>query len=153
MPVACVFAITDVGHQQQVWYCPLDRAQRSLNNSVFGVRTRSDFIFFGGNTKQDDTADPEVAHFAALLHDTVDGKLRVSRHRRDLAADIVALTDEKREYQIRGVDFGLANKCAQALGAAKAAHSMNRKRHGYIQFYGKDCFELLGITDYGSDPS
>jgi hypothetical protein len=130
MSMACVFAVANVCDQQCVRHSLLDCAQGSLNDAVVRVRARRHLVLLGRNSEKNDSADAKIANFATFFNDSVDRKLRVPGHRRDVAPDVLTFADEEGKDEVGSLELGFANKRAQGFRAAQAAHSVDRKWHG-----------------------
>src|SRR5437899_12846949 len=102
MSVAGVFAITDVGDQQQARALPPEGAQRALYYSTVVISARRHLVFALREPEQDDAADPERLHQLALAHQRVDGHLVLVRHGTDRTPHTLTGTDEQRKNELAG---------------------------------------------------
>jgi acylphosphatase len=130
--VTCVFAIADIGEDEQSGNFALDRTNRALNNAVLGGTTGSDFVLLIRNSEQDYAPDAERMDFAALVDNAIDGHLRVAGHGRDLAPHSFAFADKEREYELRRLEVGFANKIAHGLAGAQPAQTDFREWHTFF---------------------
>ena len=72
MAVAGVFAVTDVGDDNDPLAFGLDGADRALDDAVGGVGSGGDFVFVFGDAEEDDGADAERLGFLTFLDGEVD---------------------------------------------------------------------------------
>jgi acylphosphatase len=130
--VACVFAIADIGEDEQSGNFALDRTNRALNNAVLGGTTGSDFVLLIRNSEQDYAPDAERMDFAALVDNAIDGHLRVAGHGRYFAPHSFAFADKERKYELRRLEVGFANKIAHGLAGAQPAQTDFREWHTFF---------------------
>ena len=71
--VAGVFAVADVGHDQQVGGFAADGADGALHDAIVVIGAGRHFVLRFRQAEQDHAADAERMHFGALLHQFVDG--------------------------------------------------------------------------------
>ena len=67
MPVAGVFAIANVGDDQQTGDLAADGADGALHDAIVGVGARSHFVLAFRQAEQDHAADAERVHLGAFL--------------------------------------------------------------------------------------
>src|SRR5713226_3508296 len=88
MAVAHVFAKTNVGDRDDFRAFLLNRAQRFLDNAVFGVGAARLLVFFVRNSKKENGLKSGILRLAGLIDNFVDRELKNARHTFDRAAFI-----------------------------------------------------------------
>ena len=127
--VAGVFAIADVGDDQQLGGFAAHGADGVLHDAVVGVGAGGHFVLGFRQAEQDHAADAERLHFGALLHQFVNGQLIVAGHGADFAAHAFARADEQGQDELRRMEPGFAHQRTDALRRPQAAETVDGKRH------------------------
>ena len=104
--VAGVFAIADVGDDQQALGLPADGADGALHDAVVVVGAGGHLVLEFRQAEQDHAADSQRLDFGALLDQLVDRHLVIAGHGADLAADALARADEQRQDELRRMRGG-----------------------------------------------
>ena len=110
MPVAHVFAKTNVGDRDHFGTFLFNRAQCFLNNAVFSVSAARFLVFLAGNSEKQNGLKSGLLRAARLIDNFVDRELKNAGHARDRAAFVDLVADEKRENKIVRGQIGFANE-------------------------------------------
>ena len=110
MPVAHVFAKTNIRDRDDFRTFLFNRAQSFLNNAVLGIRAARFFIFLVRNSKKQNGLKSGILRGARLIDDFVDRELKNARHAFDRAAFVDPVADKKRENKIVRGQIRLTNK-------------------------------------------
>jgi hypothetical protein len=129
MPVAGVFAIAHVRHDQQAGYLAADGADGALHDAIVGVRPGGRFVLGFRQAEQDYAADAERPHFRAFPYDFVHRHLEIAGHGPDFAADALTGAGEQRQDKLRRIQAGLPHQAAHRLAGAQPAHAVYGERH------------------------
>src|SRR2546421_4077988 len=129
MAMAHVFAKTNVRDRDDLGTFLFYRAQRFLNDTVFGISATRLFVFFLGNTEKKNGLKAGVLRLPRLIDNFVNGELENARHTRDRAAFVDLFADEKRENEIVGGQIRFANKISERGGASQTPRAMNQFSH------------------------
>ena len=113
MPMAHVFAKTNIRDRDQLGALLFNRAQRFLNHAVLRVSAARLLIFFVGDSKKQNCLESCVPRGASLIDNFVDGELEDAGHARNRAAFVDLVADEKRENEIVRSQIGFADEIPQ----------------------------------------
>ena len=129
MPVARVFAIANVGHDQQIRHFSLDSANRTLHDSVIVVSARSLFVLRLRQPEQNHTADIQTPRLLAFFDCRIDRQLAMRRHRADRLPNAFARANEQRQNKVGGLKPRLPDHPANRFSRPQTARSVYWKRH------------------------
>jgi len=113
MPMAHVFAKTNIRDRDELGTFLFDCAQRFLNHAVLRVSAARLLIFFVGDSKKQNGLESCVPRGASLIDNFVDGELEDAGHARNRAAFVDLVADEKRENEIVRSQIGFADEIPQ----------------------------------------
>ena len=129
MPVAHVFAKTDIGHNDQLGAFGLDRTDGLLHDAIFSICAGSGFILFGGNAEEEDGLQAGGPGAGGLRGYLTRSELGDAGHAADGAAGTDFLVHEKGKDEVVRTEIGLAHEVAQRCGTPETARAMNQFPH------------------------
>ena len=94
VPVAGVFAVAHVRHDEQAGNIAADGADGALHDAILGISPRGRFVLALRQAEEDHAADSERPDLRAFAHDFVHGHLEIAGHGPDFAADALPGTHE-----------------------------------------------------------
>src|SRR6185503_11095556 len=125
MAVRGVFAETRVSHDDQFRRRLANRSDRALDDSVFRISAGGLFVFRFGQTEEDDAADAHVVSSRDFFSDLVNGEVRDTRHRGNLAPHACTRTHEEWQYEILGREASLTHQRANGVSSTKSTRTLN----------------------------
>src|SRR3954469_9712005 len=130
MPVAHVFAQTNIGHDNELRALRLDRADGLLDDAVFSVRATRRLVLLARNSEEQHGLQSEVVRTLRFAGHFADRKLKNARHALDRLPRFQLLADKKRQDKIVRGEFRLPHEIADTLSASQASWPMNQFSHG-----------------------
>lgn len=118
MPVAGVFAQTNISNYGQIGRLLFDLADRVLDHSILGIRPTGLFVFRLRNSKEKHGRNSRLVGAVRDRGDIVLAILVNAGHARDLFRAFDFLTNEKRQDEIVPAKICFANEIANRGGAA-----------------------------------
>src|SRR5947209_17656594 len=100
MAVTHVFAKANIGHDNQFRAARLDRSNRFLDNSSFGVGAGGPVVFLARNSKEQDSLQSEILGAFRLVGHFASRELENARHAADCLPLAELFAHEKRQNEI-----------------------------------------------------
>ena len=121
MPVVGVLAHADIGDDDELGQCRLQRADALLDDAVVAVGFATRLVLVLGDAEEHDGEDAEAVEFRALLHQFVHREAVLPRHGGDLLTDARAMNDEEGRDEVGGAERRLTDEAAQLRGHTHTA--------------------------------
>jgi hypothetical protein len=115
------FAEADIGDHEEIGEGFFEGANRSLDDTVFGIGLGSDGVFDGGDSEEEDGVDAVGVSVGGLLEDGVFGELGDSWHTGDGSGGGDFFGDEEGEDEIVWGEMDFADEGAESWGGAESA--------------------------------
>jgi len=148
MPVAHVFAQTNIRHHDESGTLRLDRANGFLHDAVFGIGATRGFIFLARNSKKKNGLQSQVESALRFISDFAERELENARHALDCLPRLKFFADEQRQNEIVRGESGFANEVADAFAASEAPRPVDQFSHGprlRVWFCGRKFDELDAV--------
>lgn len=113
MPMAHVFAKTNIRDRDHLGTFLLDCVKRFLNDAVLREGAACLLVFLVRDAKKQNCLESGVLRPARLIDNFVDGELKNAGHARDGAAFVDLVADEKRENEIVRGEIRFAHQISQ----------------------------------------
>jgi len=117
------FAEAHIGDYEEVGEGFLEGANRSLDDTVFGIGLRSNGVFDGGDSEEEDGVDAVGVSVGGFLEDGVFGELGDSWHTGDGSGGGDFFGDEEGEDEIVWGEIDFADEGAESWGGAESARA------------------------------
>jgi hypothetical protein len=112
VPVVGILAEADIGNHDHFREPFLHGPHRFLNDAILGIGAGAQGVFAVRQTKKNDGRNVLLGSFLNVLHQVIEGLLKVPRHGWDRVFDVLAPDGKQRQNEIVGGQLGLADHAA-----------------------------------------